>query len=391
MTLKDRGPGSGVRGPTRHPPGATAHVSEETRFAEIGEFGLESGHVLHEVRVAYRTWGALAPSGDNAVVVCHALTGSADADAWWPDLLGPGRALDPGEDFIVCSNILGSCYGTTGPTSPFPGSSRPYGPEFPAVTVRDMVNLQARVLEALEVRRIRLVIGGSLGGMQALEWAAMYPNLVEAIAALATSGRHSAWCIGLSEAQRAAILADPDFRGGRYRPDRPPAAGLAAARMIAMCTYRSSESFSRRFGRGRAENGGFEVERYLRHHGEALVARFDANSYLTLTRAMDTHDLGRGRAGYAQALRAIRADALVVAVESDVLYPPEEQRELVSLIPGARLALLHSPDGHDAFLTEGGAVSDLVRDFRARLAGPPASARWRERPAGGPLRDGGRP
>ncbi len=391
MTLKDRGPGSGVRGPTRHPPDTGAQVSKETRFAEIGDLPLESGRVLRAVRVAYRTWGSLAPSGDNAVLVCHALTGSADVDAWWPDLLGSGRALDPGEDFIVCSNILGSCYGTTGPTSSIPGSSRPYGPDFPDVTVRDMVRLQARLLDALGVRRIRLVIGGSLGGMQALEWAAMYPDLVDAIAALATSGRHSAWCIGLSEAQRAAILADAGFRGGRYPPDRPPAAGLAAARMIAMCTYRSGESFARRFGRERSDEGGFQVERYLRHHGESLVARFDANSYLTITRAMDSHDVGRGRAGYTQALGGIRAAAIVVAVDSDVLYPPEEQRELAALIPRAELEFLRSPHGHDAFLTEGKAVNGLVRAFRERRVIRTQQPAWRERPRGSALRQGGRP
>jgi len=323
--------------------------------------------------------------------VCHALTGSADVDRWWGALLGRGRALDPTDDFVVCSNILGSCYGTTGPASLKPDATESYGPEFPDVTVRDMVSLQARLLQTLGVKRLRLVIGGSLGGMQALEWAAMYPSTVEAVVPIATSGRHSAWCIGLSEAQRAAIQADPGFRGGRYSVDRPPAAGLAVARMVAMCTYRSSETFTRRFGRQLAASGGFQIEGYLRHHGDALVARFDANSYLTLTRAMDTHDLGRGRVGYAATLRALRAAALVVAIESDMLYPPEEQREIAALMPDAEIACLRSPHGHDAFLTEGEAVSSLVRGFRDRLAARAAGPARREDSTDRLLRQDGRP
>ncbi len=350
-------------------------VSATTRsWRHAGPFALESGVTRPEVRVAYRTWGELSPAGDNAVLVCHALTGSADADEWWRGILGPGRALDPEGDFIVCSNVLGSCYGTTGPTSGRPGSTEAWGPDFPAVTVRDMVRLQASLLEAVGVRRLRLVIGGSLGGMQALEWAATFPERVDAIVPIATCGRHSAWCIGLSEAQRAAIAADPRWRDGRYAPDDPPAAGLAAARMIAMCTYRSRDSFGERFGRHTGPAGDFSVNGYLRHQGDRLVERFDANSYVTLTRAMDTHDLGRGRAGYRAALAAIRAPALVVAITSDVLYPPEEQAELAGQMPGGRLAWISSPHGHDAFLIETPALDGLVSEFRISQATQPGRA-----------------
>ena len=328
---------------------------------------LEHGEVLPAVRVAYRTWGTLDAAGGNAVLVCHALTGSSQADAWWDGLFGPGRTLDPERDFVVCSNVLGSCYGTTGPASPRPDGS-PWGPDFPAVTVRDMVHVQAALLDALGVRRLRLVLGGSLGGMQVLEWALLYPERVEAIAPIAISGRHSAWCIGLSETQRLAIRADPDWREGRYTADRPPATGLAAARAVAMCSYRSRDSFEERFGRRLRTPDTFEVESYLRRQGEKLVARFDANSYVTLTRAMDSHDVGRGRGSYEAALRSIRQPALVVTIDSDVLYPPAEQKELAALMPNAQLAGLRSPHGHDAFLMDVAALDRLLVQFRADSA-----------------------
>lgn len=312
-----------------------------------GPFVLESGEVLPEVRVAYRTWGTLDSDGANGVLVCHALTGSADADVWWGGLIGPGRALDPCEDFIVCSNVLGSCYGTT---------------RAAAVSVRDMVRVQIALLDELAVRRLRLVVGGSLGGMQVLEWALLAPDRVEAIAPIATSGRHSAWCIALGEAQRQAIRIDP-------------VQGLAAARALAMCTYRSRASFEARFGRRLRGPGLFEVESWLHHHGDRLLERFDADAYVTLTRAMDTHDVARGRGEYEEVLRSIRVPALVVSIDSDVLYPPEEQAELASLIPNARLATLRSPHGHDAFLIETEELNRLLKEFRRKpvgvvLAGP---------------------
>ncbi len=332
-----------------------------------GAFALESGVRLPSVTVAYRTWGRLNARGDNAVLVCHALTGSADVDRWWGALLGPGRAFDPDRDFVVCSNVLGSCYGTTGPASPRPGGASRWGGDFPAVTVRDIVRVQAALLDALGVRRLRLVVGGSLGGMQVLEWALLFPERVDAIAPIAVSARHSAWCIGLSEAQRQAIYADPRWRGGRYPPDDGPTAGLAVARQIAMCTYRSRASLEARFSRDEAANGGFAVESWLHHHGRALVDRFDANTYVTLTEAMDTHDVGRGRGGWREALATVRVPALVVSIDTDVLYPPVEQEELAAALPAGRLATLASPHGHDAFLIEGEAVNALVARFRREL------------------------
>jgi len=332
-----------------------------------GPFPLESGAVLPGVAVAYRTWGRLDRRRSNAVLVCHALTGSADLEAWWPALLGPGRSLDPRRDFVICSNVLGSCYGTTGPASPHPDGRRAWGADFPGVTIRDLVRLQAALLHALGVGRLRLVIGGSLGGMQALEWAVTYADRVEAAVLVATAGRHSAWCIAWSEAQRQAIFADPRWRGGRYPPSSPPEAGLAAARMMAMVSYRSRASFEARHGRTRRSPGVFAIESYLRHQGRKLVDRFDARSYVLLTRAMDGHDVSRGRGDYGDVLRRVRPPALVVGIESDVLYPLVEQEELAAQLPNGRLARLASPDGHDGFLTDAAELDGLVRQFRAEV------------------------
>lgn len=347
-------------------------LSPETQIYTIPEpVLLESGVSLPQVEVAYRTWGKLNASGDNAVLVCHALTGGADADEWWAPLLGPGRCVDPEQDFVICSNILGSCYGTTGPISKSPATGQPYGPTFPAITVRDMVQVQARLVQGLGVRSLRMVIGGSLGGMQVLEWALLYPDMVQSLVPIATSGRHSAWCIGISETQRQAIYADPNWQGGYYAGDRPPAQGLATARMMAMCMYRSWASFEDRFGRQPAQDQAdepFSVVRYLHHHGDKLVNRFDANTYVTLTQAMDSHDLGRDRGDYTTVLSQIHQPTLVVAIDSDVLYPPVEQQELATHIPNAELAWISSRHGHDAFLIEMDVLNDQVMQFRQTLA-----------------------
>jgi homoserine O-acetyltransferase len=355
--------------------GRAAFVSPETRTLDVaGPFPLELGGALPALRIGYRTWGTLDPDGGNAVVVCHALTGSADADLWWTNLFGPGRSLDPAKDFVVCANILGSCYGTTGPTSLDPATGRPWLGAFPAITIRDMVRAQHALLAALGAKRIRMVIGGSLGGMQALEWALSYPALVESVVFIASTARHSAWCIGLSEAQRQAIFADPRWRGGRYDPADPPSAGLAAARMMAMLSYRSQPSFEMRFGRRRQAEDQYAVESYLEYQGAQLVDRFDAATYVTLTRAMDTHDVSRGRGDYDDVLRSLRQPMLVVSIDSDVLYWPWEQREVATLAPNARLAVMDSPHGHDAFLIDVDRLNDMVADFRGRAPAPAAAA-----------------
>ncbi|QHG15729.1 homoserine O-acetyltransferase [Nostoc sp. ATCC 53789] len=342
-------------------------ISPQTQFYQLTvPFQLESGEVLIGVQIAYRSWGELNAQGDNGVLICHALTGSADADDWWEPLFGSGKAFNPDRNFIVCSNILGSCYGTTGPTTINPTTRKPYGVSFPKITIRDMVRLQAVLLEYLGVQSLRFVIGGSLGGMQSLEWALLYPDKVKGIAPIAVSGRHSAWCIGLSEAQRQAIYADPNWQGGNYTLDTPPNQGLAVARMMAMSTYRSWDSFTTRFGRQYDPSEKFAIASYLQHQGQKLTERFDANTYITLTHAMDDHDIARDRttpnlSDYESVLGSIQQPTLVVAIDSDILYPPVEQQELANLIPNAQLSWLKSTHGHDAFLIDMAALNEIIQ------------------------------
>ncbi len=348
-----------------------AQIAEETLYHTVKDrFALESGEFLDDVRIAYRTWGDDANAGDHAVLVCHALTGSADVEAWWPNIIGTGKAFDPARDFIVCANILGSCYGTTGPVSLQPGSGRRYRAKFPRVSIRDMVNLEKELLDHLGIDKLELVTGPSLGGMQALEWALMYPERVSAVAPIGVGGRHSAWCIGVSAAQRAAIAADPNWNDGNYSDAAPPDKGLAAARMMAVCTYRSWQSFDARFARDVSTDGEYEVQSYLRHQGDTINARFDANTYVTLTHAMHTHDLARGRGEYTDVLARIRQPALLVSVSTDALYPPHEQRFLAEHMPNARHEILDSAHGHDGFLIETEALGELISGFRASLAMP---------------------
>ena len=332
---------------------------------ELGDFELENGETLPDARIAYRSWGRLTPTGTNAVVVCHALTGSPDVDLWWSGLLGPGRALDPDRDFIICCNVLGSCYGSTGPASERAGTGERWGSNFPATTVADTVRAHRLVLDALGVRGIRLVIGGSLGGMQTLEWA-LQDTRVAAAAVVAAPARHSAWSIAISEAQRAAITADPRWCGGDYNPTSPPDDGLAAARKMAMCSYRTPQSLGERFERRTTGDGDFEVSDWLNHHGANLVERFDAACYVHLTHTMDSHDVGRGRGGHRQALASLEIPVLAVAIDSDGLYPPAEQLEIAERAPLAELAWLRSPHGHDAFLIETADLDGQLRAFRNR-------------------------
>ena len=371
----------------------TAERLKSTRSAEkvIGRilplpspFALESGEILPSLSVAYETYGTLNAGRTNAVVVCHALTGSARAadspgvaDAqpppWWSGIIGKGKALDTDRYFVVCSNILGSCYGTTGPASINPESGRIYRMDFPQMTVRDMVRVQYELLKALGVEGVATVIGGSLGGMQVLEWGILYPDFVRTIIPVATAAKHSAWCIGLDESQRLAITSDPAWNDGDY--DEQPARGLAVARMIAMISYRSRPSFESRFGRDVATGGRssgkifsegrdlFQVESYLRYQGEKLVERFDANTYLYLTRAMDLHDVGTGRGSVREALSSIRARTLCIGITSDILYPADEQREIADSIPGAGYVEIDSPHGHDAFLMEFDQMNRVIGTF----------------------------
>lgn len=344
---------------------------------------LEAGRSLGPVQVAYETYGTLSPAGDNAIWICHALTGSAHA-AWynhpeekapgfWDPLIGPGRAFDTERYFVVCTNVLGGCYGTTGPTSLEPGSDRPYRMRFPVVTIRDMVRVQKRVCDALGIRQLVTVAGGSMGGMQVLEWALMYPAMVRSIMPIATAGRHSPWCVALHETQRQAILLDPEFRGGDY--ERQPARGLALARAVAMISYRSELEYAARFGRDRVREGApfdpenpFQVESYLRYQGNKLVERFDAATYLYITWAMDQHDVARGRGTFEEVLGSIAIPALCAGITSDVLYPAREQRQLAALLRRAKYLEIESIHGHDAFLIEWDQVTLAMKSFLAETS-----------------------
>ena len=335
----------------------------------FASFTLESGEVLSQVPVAYRTWGRLNEQGDNAILVCHALTGDTDVEAWWSGLLGPGRALDTDRYFVVCANVIGSPYGTVSPVTIAPETGQPYGGRFPVPTVRDTVALHRALLDRIGVRHLALVIGGSLGGMQTLEWA-MEGDFVRAIAPVSVGGRHSAWCIAWSEAQRQAIYRDPRWNGGHYAQGSAPVDGLAIARMIAMISYRSLGSFQARFGRQTADASTahtFEMESYLHHQADKLVRRFDAACYVRLTQKMDTHDIARGRGEYLDVLRQIEQPALVVGVDTDLLYPLAEQRELADALPRGHLAAIEAPDGHDGFLIEHRTLNQLVTEWFTQL------------------------
>ena len=364
------------------------------RFVTVTDhrpFALEGGGALDDVVLAYETWGALAADGANAVLVCHALTGDSHAAGrqghghatagWWDDMIGPGKPLDTERYFVVCANVLGGCQGSTGPSSIDPATSSPYGSRFPVVTSRDMVRAQARLADRLGVRRWLTVIGGSMGGMQVIEWAVMFPDRVRSYVSLASCMASSAWQIAWSAVGRIALALDPNWRGGDYY-DAPagegPHRGLAVARAIAQITYRSDEVFRDRFDRDLVDPldvfrlwDRFQVESYLDHHGVKLVRRFDANSYLALNKAMDLHDIGRGRGGIDAAIRRVKASALVVSISSDTLYPPYQQHDLRDALVRAGLRCryhsIDSPQGHDGFLLEFDHIGPLVTDFLAEI------------------------
>ncbi|MFC5674136.1 homoserine O-acetyltransferase MetX [Streptomyces incanus] len=342
---------------------------------------LEAGGELPGAELAFETWGRLAPDGSNAVLVLHALTGDSHAAGpagpghptagWWDGLIGPGLALDTDRWFVVAPNVLGGCQGSTGPASPRPGGRRRWGDAFPYLTQRDQVAAEARLADALGVGTWALVVGGSMGGMRAVEWAVTHPDRTGALLLLATAAAASGEQIAWSTLQLHAIRSDPHWRGGDYHETgRGPHAGLGIARRIAHVTYRSEPELSARFGRepqGTEDpwrGGRYQVESYLDHHAVKLARRFDAGSYVVLTEAMNGHDVGRGRGGVPAALRRVTAPALVAGVDSDRLYPLSQQAELAEHLPGAdRLRVVESPYGHDGFLLETEQVGALIREL----------------------------
>lgn len=326
-------------------------------------FVTESGFSIPEPAIAYQTWGKLNDARNNVVLVCHALTGNTSADEWFSGIFGPAKPLDPERHFIICANVLGSCYGSSGPISINPNTGKPYRADFPTVTIRDMVRLQQQLLDELRISGIEMTIGGSMGGMQALEFCIMDDRPQSAV--LIGMGRHhQPWTIGISHTQRQAIYNDPNWDGGFYSEEHQPKSGLALARMIAINSYRHPADFEQKFARRlQGEGQQFEVESYLSYQGDKLSNRFDAVSYVRLTQAMDSHDIGRGRSSYQEVLQRLSIPILVIGIDNDLLYPPEECRELAELLPGGRYEEIHSPYGHDAFLIEFDQLNLIIKSL----------------------------
>ena len=367
---------------THFPSGAWREGSDpgHRRFADVGPLSLEAGGSMAWVTVAYETWGTLNATADNAILVEHALTGDSHVSGpagpahptpgWWDGLIGPGRPLNTDRHFVVAANVLGGCQGTTGPASLGPAGRR-WGSSFPFVTVRDQVEVEFRLTELLGIRQWRAVIGGSMGGMRSLEWAATHPDRVRTAIVLASTAYATAEQIAWCQPQLLAIRNDPRFNGGDYYEQAVgPEEGLGIARRIAHVTYRSEPELHDRFGRREQDSlrrlgggGRFAIESYLDHHAGKIAGRFDANSYITLTEAMSSHDIGRGRGGVAAALAPFRGDLVVAAVDSDRLYPARLSEEIVRAASGpASFTAIASAHGHDGFLIEIDQISRLVRE-----------------------------
>ncbi len=316
-------------------------------FSSKQPFTLEAGGVLPELQVAYHTYGTLNAAGDNVVWVCHALTGNSDAAVWWSGLVGNGRVINPERHFIVCANMIGSCYGSTPATSA----------TSPLITIRDQVRAFIELRKHLGMSTIGTIIGGSMGGQHALEWTLLEPDVVRSVIAIATNAKHSPWATALNAAQRMAIEADPTFHSDAADAG---AAGLIAARAIGMISYRTPVLFN---VKQRVEDDRFEdypAESYQRHQGNKLVQRFTAASYYALTRAMDSHDVGRGRGSTGAALRSVRNRMLVIGIDTDLLFPESEQHFIADMVPGARYRRLTSAAGHDAFLIDQRKLSIII-------------------------------
>ena len=350
---------------------------------------LDSGITLEGVTVVYETYGRLSDKKDNAILVCHALSGGAHAagwlpgqkkPGWWDNMIGPGKAFDTDRYFVICSNVIGSCYGTTGPSSVDPSTGRPYAMRFPVVTVRDMVEVQRELLEKLGIEKLLTVAGGSMGGMQVLQWAVSYPERVCSAIPIATTHRHSPQQIAFNEVARQAIMGDPAWNQGDYYGGPGPKLGLSIARMVGHITYLSDKGMEHKFGRRlqtREQYGydfttEFEVESYLRYQGKSFVGRFDANSLLYLSKALDYFDLGDGFESLSEAFMNCHALFLILAFSSDWLYPPQQNKDIAQAIRraggDATYCEIKSDYGHDAFLLELETQSSLIRSFLERAS-----------------------
>src|SRR5579864_6164061 len=344
----------------------------EVSSATFDQLELDCGVTLAPVEVAYETYGTLNAAKTNAVLIEHAFSGDAHAageGGWWNNMIGPGKGFDTDQCFVICANVLGGCRGTTGPSSINPDTGCPWAMSFPAISIADMVRLQKKLVDYLGIERLLAVAGGSMGGMQALEWAVTYPDHVLAALPIATTARHSAQQIAFNEVGRQAIMADPDWNEGNYYGHRPPARGLSVARMVGHITYMSDASMREKFGRRLRDQNQFEVESYLRYRGSQFVDRFDANSYLYITKAMDYFDLTSSGRSLSAAFENVKARFLVISFTSDWLYPSYQSLEVVRALRGRNCDVayceLPSSYGHDAFLVNVTEQAELVRGFLA--------------------------
>ena len=355
----------------------------QTKYFTFDELILENGEKIGPVTLAYETYGQLNSQRTNAVLILHALSGDAHAagyhegeknPGWWDSMIGPGKAFDTEKYFVICSNVLGGCKGSTGPSSINPKSGKPYALDFPLITINDMVDCQKQLIDHLGIEKLLTVVGGSMGGMQVLSWLVNYPKNIRSAIPIATTARHSPQQIAFNEAGRLAIMADPHWNSGNYYEGKPPAKGLAVARMVGHITYMSDVSMTRKFGRQKKWSSDehekftadFEVEGYLRYRGDDFVKRFDANSYLYITKAMDHFDGFAGKS-VQEAFQHVGAKVMVIAFKSDWLYPAYQSQEIVKACKIAGLETSYcevdSTYGHDAFLVEIDQEAHLIRHF----------------------------
>lgn len=327
-------------------------------------YSLELGGVLPSLQIAYNSWGKLNEKRDNVIWVCHAFTANADAHDWWPGMIGPGLLMDTDKYFVICANIIGSCYGTSGPLDENPETGKSWFRDFPMITVRDLVNAHELLRKHLGIESVFLTIGGSIGAFQCLEWAIMYPDKIRYLAVIAGNAFASPWNIALNEAQRMAITADSTFI-----LDKPDGGhqGLKTARSIALISYRTSEALNSI----QKENDlhkviDFKAASYLQHQGNKFIKRFNSYSYMTMTRLFDSHNVGRGRVSIEKALQLVAAGTIVIAMDSDKLFPPEEQQFIADRIPGAQYAEIPTLYGHDGFLIEVETITACIRKFLAQ-------------------------
>lgn len=330
------------------------------QFQHKGEFKLENGQSLHDIQIAYHAVGELNAAKDNVIWVCHALTANSDVADWWLNMVGDGLLFDTSKYFIVCANFLGSCYGTTGPLSVNPKTGKPYYHDFPLITIRDMVNAHELLREHLGISKILMITGGSIGSFQALEWSIMNPSLIENLVFMVSGAFASPWNIAINESQRLAINADATFKNDH---ETAGLSGLKAARTIALLSYRNAATYNKTQHDPEEKLENFRAVSYQQYQGDKLVKRFNAYSYYSITKSFDTHNVGRNRGGIEKALSIIQAKSLLIAISSDMLFFPDEIREVQKHIPNSKFIEIDSLYGHDGFLIETEQLTKIINEF----------------------------